>query len=219
VRIAYRFLKSLHVCIRMLFHRIRLASAGRELLVEPGVVLEQAENIFLGDRVRLARRSLLRANSLRSKCLVIGSDTSVMENCVLNTNTGHISIGNNSWLGPGCLLYGNAGLDIGANVLIAGHTVLSTVSHCHDQVDIPINDQGLDCEPIHIEDDVWIGMNVSILKGVRIGRGCIIGAGSVVTKNIPALSVAVGVPARIVGTRDHGSKGMDVNNVIEREVA
>ncbi|MBK07112.1 MAG: hypothetical protein CL920_16495 [Deltaproteobacteria bacterium] len=55
-----------------------------------------------------------------------------------------------------------------------------------------------EAKPIHIEDDVWIGANVTILKGVTIGRGSVIGAGSVVTKDIPPMSIAAGNPARVV---------------------
>ena len=53
-----------------------------------------------------------------------------------------------------------------------------------------------------IEDDVWLGAGVIVLKGVRIGRGAVVGAGSVVTKNIESLAIVVGVPARVVGRRE-----------------
>jgi acetyltransferase-like isoleucine patch superfamily enzyme len=110
-------------------------------------------------------------------------------------------------------------LDIGADVLVAGHTAISTVSHRYDSLALPMNEQGLDCEPIRIEDDVWIGMNVSILKGITIGQGSIIGAGSVVTKDIPANSIAVGVPAKIVGRRDAASGETFLANEARRRVA
>lgn len=55
--------------------------------------------------------------------------------------------------------------------------------------------------PIHIEDDVWIGAGVKVLKGVTIGKGSVIGAGAVVTKDIPPYSIAAGVPCRVIGKR------------------
>ena len=70
-----------------------------------------------------------------------------------------------------------------------------------------MSQQGLDCESITIEDDVWIGLNCSIVKGVTIGKGAIIGAGAVVTSDIPAFGIALGVPAKVISNRaEQGSE-------------
>jgi len=61
----------------------------------------------------------------------------------------------------------------------------------------------LNCEPVLIGDDVWIGIGAIILQGIRIGRGSIIGAGAVVTRDIPPYSIAMGTPARVTGSRLH----------------
>ena len=92
-------------------------------------------------------------------------------------------------------------MTIGRNVLIAGHSTINTVSHTPTRCDIPINDQPVLTDPVVIEDDCWIGLNAVILQGVTLGHGCIIGAGAVVTRSIPPWSIAVGVPARVVGQR------------------
>ena len=87
-------------------------------------------------------------------------------------------------------------VSIGDNTMIGPGTMITTVGH-------PLspkgrrNHQGY-AKPVTIENDVWIGGNVVILPGVRIGQGSVIGAGSVVTKDIPAFSVAVGSPARVI---------------------
>lgn len=86
--------------------------------------------------------------------------------------------------------------------MIASHCAINTVSHHTDRKDIPMSTQGIHTAPVIIEDDVWIGIGAVILQGVRIGEGSIVGAGSVVTRNIPAGSIAVGVPARIIGSRN-----------------
>ena len=85
---------------------------------------------------------------------------------------------------------------IGDNVMIGPHTLITTVGH-------PLNPKGRRdhlaiAEPIHIGDDIWIGGNVTILPGVNIGNNVVIGAGAVVTKDIPDNSLAIGVPARVV---------------------
>jgi acetyltransferase-like isoleucine patch superfamily enzyme len=120
---------------------------------------------------------------------------------VINANRGQVTLGDRAWLGPFCLVYGNGGVTIGRNVLVAGHSSINTVSHSADRCDIPINDQPVVIDPVVIEDDVWIGLNAVILQGVSIGRGTIVGAGAVVNKSIPPWSIAAGVPARVIGRR------------------
>ncbi len=85
--------------------------------------------------------------------------------------------------------------------MIGAHTVIVPANHCFDRTDIPLNLQPIRVQGITIADDVWIGAGCCILDGVNIGRGAVIGAGAVVTKNIDAYSVAVGVPALTVRSR------------------
>ena len=201
MRNLYRFLKKALQGFLQLFHKARLKSLGSNVIIEKGVSFQAPENISVGDDVRVSRNTVVRGNGVDSNSVILGNSVTLMENCVLSANEGKIHISEKSWLGPGCLVYGNGHITIGSNVLIAGHTAISTVSHNFDRIDIPINDQGLDCGPIVIEDDVWIGLNCSIVKGVTIGKGSIIGAGAVVTGNIPPYSIALGIPAKVVASR------------------
>jgi acetyltransferase-like isoleucine patch superfamily enzyme len=79
---------------------------------------------------------------------------------------------------------------------------LHSESHVFADANVPIKDQGISYQGITIEDNVWIGSKATILDGVVIGMGAIIGAGAVVTNFIPPYSIAVGVPAKVVGTRE-----------------
>lgn len=92
-------------------------------------------------------------------------------------------------------------ITIGNGVRIAPHVMIVASNHIFADTDTPIHKQGVENAPIVIEDDVWIAGKVMIVAGVRIGRGSVIGAGAVVTKDIPPWSVAVGVPARVIKTR------------------
>lgn len=132
----------------------------------------------------------------------VGAKTRIHPYAMLLTYGGNISIGRHCTVNPYNILYGHGGLTIGDRVRIAAHCVIIPAQHRFNQSDTPIHEQGISAKGIFIEDDVWIGANCTILDGVRIGRGSVIGAGSVVTKSIEPNSVAVGVPARVIRTRE-----------------
>lgn len=112
-----------------------------------------------------------------------------------------VVIGDYSGIGYGCVIQGN--VIIGCHVMMGPEVLIYTQNHNFSRVDVPMDKQGFaEEEQVIIEDDVWIGARVIILPGVRIGRGSVIGAGTVVSKNIPEYSVAVGNPARVVKKRD-----------------
>ena len=111
-----------------------------------------------------------------------------------------ISIGNHSGIGINSRIQGP--LVIGNHVMIGPNLSIYTNDHAHRNTNIPMTQQGFtEKKQVTIEDDVWIGVNVIILKGVTIGTGSIIAAGSVITKNIPPYSVAAGNPARVIKNR------------------
>ena len=83
---------------------------------------------------------------------------------------------------------------MGPDVVILTHT------HKIADITIPMGLQGSEVKPVTIGNDVWIGMRSIIMPGVTIGEGAVIGAGSVVTKNIPPYSIAVGTPAKVIKT-------------------
>jgi acetyltransferase-like isoleucine patch superfamily enzyme len=93
------------------------------------------------------------------------------------------------------------------HVRIAPHVMMIASNHVFSNPDQPIHGQGMRNQPITIEDDVWIAGRVNVLAGVTIGRGSVIAAGAVVTKDIPPWSIAVGVPARVIGSRRSERRG------------
>ncbi len=116
---------------------------------------------------------------------------------------GDVIIGENTHVQSGCNLKGFLGsLRIGANVQMAPGCGFSPYEHQFEDTERPIREQGIRSRgDIVIEDDVWLGLGVYVLDGVRIGRGAVIGAGSVVTRDIPAYAIAAGVPARVIRYR------------------
>lgn len=119
-----------------------------------------------------------------------------------------ISIGDNVVLRPGTMLFADsdqhAGITIEDNVLIGSCVHFYTIDHEFSNPTIPIHDQGYSKGgQIIIKNGAWIGANTTILKGVTIGQNSVVGAGSVVTKDIPPFSVAVGNPAKIIKVITH----------------
>ena len=92
--------------------------------------------------------------------------------------------------------------DIGDHVMMGPEVWIYTRNHKHSDVTVPMRDQGFEEErPVHIGNDVWIGDKVTILPGVNIGDGSIIGAGAVVTHDVPPYAIVGGVPAKIIRMR------------------
>jgi len=114
---------------------------------------------------------------------------------------GSIEIGAHCSVNSFCMLYGHGGLKIGDGVRIASGTVIIPSNHVFNDLDVPIHLQGLVNKGIIIDNDVWIGANCTILDGVRIGKGSVIAAGTVVNKDVEPYSIMGGVPARLIKQR------------------
>ena len=130
--------------------------------------------------------------------------------CVLDYDTtiecsGQLTIGERVIFGHHCTIGCKERIEIGDDCLLAEMVSIRDHDHNFERLDVPIRTQGAICAPVVIGRDVWLGAKVTVLKGVTIGDGAIIGANAVVTRDIPPRAIAVGVPARVVRMRD-GSK-------------
>lgn len=114
---------------------------------------------------------------------------------------GRLSIGDRSSINSGVIFGLTCDLTLGRNVLVADNVSFRTADHEFDDVARPMVEQGERRGSIVVEDDVWIGANVTVLRGVRIGRGAIVGANAVVTRDVPAYAIVGGVPAKPIGSR------------------
>jgi maltose O-acetyltransferase len=110
-----------------------------------------------------------------------------------------LSVGDNSGLGVNCLCTGP--ITIGRDVMIGPDVLLMTSKHEFGDTTRPMRNQGLTLCPIRIEDDVWVGTRAIVMPGVTVHRGAIIGAAAVVTRDVPAYAVVIGIPARVLRYR------------------
>lgn len=116
-----------------------------------------------------------------------------------------IELGDDSSLGVDCMVPYD--LKVGKDVMMGPYVVIIGDNHEFSHTDVPMRLQGaIEYEPVRIEDDVWIGARAIILPGLTIGTGSIVGAGAVVTKNVPPYAVCAGNPARVIKYRNGRSR-------------
>lgn len=135
---------------------------------------------------------------------IVGKEAIIEDFATINNGMGPVVLGDRSLVGIGCIIIGP--VTLGADVLLAQHVVISALNHRFNDVTKPIRAQGVEFSSVSVGEGSWIGANVVITAGVHIGRNCVIGAGSVVTHDVPDFSVAVGNPARVVKQYDQQTK-------------
>jgi acetyltransferase-like isoleucine patch superfamily enzyme len=187
----HNFVKNTYRLLRKIFYyepifRARCERVGEKLRFEHLPYVEGVGKLILGDNVSLSGHVNLE----------VGSNKNIKDAVLI--------IGNNVHLNGGCSIMASLRVEIGDNVLLAGGCYIADDDgHPFDPIMRRSMPSTIDqIKPIFIEDDVWIGMNAIVTKGVRIGRGAIIGAASVVTKDVPPFTVVGGNPARILKTLD-----------------
>jgi acetyltransferase-like isoleucine patch superfamily enzyme len=137
----------------------------------------------------------------RSGEITVGDNGWLEDGVVLSAYGGSINLSRSVYLGQYVIIYGHGGVEVGEETLIAMHTCIMSSNHQVPGRSKIIRQQSDVLLPTRIGRDVWIGANACILGGVTIGDGCVIGAGSVVTKDLPPYAIAMGVPARVVSYR------------------
>jgi maltose O-acetyltransferase len=151
-------------------------------------------------RVTLGAR---RIRGILTRAIVCraGRDINIERRAIFGSR---LELGDRATLGINC--YAQGPISIGDDSMIGPDVMLYTRNHRHDRTDVPMNRQGYeDYRKIVIERDVWIGARAIILPGVHIGEGTIVGAGAVVTRDVPPYAIVAGNPARVVRSRRKGS--------------
>ena len=164
------------------FSRRQFGRIGTNVIFEKGVLIFHPENIELGNNIYIGHRAILKAY-----------------------HQNKMIIGNNVWIGQDVFLHSGGGIVIADNVGIGPAVKILTLTH-RDDADKPIIAAPQVQKPVHINSGSDIGIGAIILPGVTIGEYSQIGAGAVVTRDIPDYSVAIGVPARVLRKRTQTAK-------------
>lgn len=193
---------ALGLYLRKYFYKYLFNKVGHNVFFGKNITLKQPFKIKIGNNTMIDDYCQLLVDSKDSKGIEMGDNVILNQNVRLS-GSGFLEVGDNTKLNYNCTIGFGDNVMIGKNVLIGPYSfIIGDPTHRFNETDLPIVAQGKQSKGgIIIEDNVWIGAGVNILNGVKIGRDSIIGAGSVVTKNIPEFSIAFGVPARVVKKR------------------
>lgn len=119
----------------------------------------------------------------------------------LRAHEGQLTLGEKVVMGRDNVINAYLDIEVGGSSILADWIYVVDFDHRFDRLDIPIKDQGIVKSPVRIGRDVWIGEKASILRGVDVGDGSVIGAHCVVNRDVEPFSIVVGIPARVVGSR------------------
>ena len=169
--------------------RVRYAhylQVGKNFIMEDGaeIMALSQEGVVAGDNVTIGAYATIKPSSYYGRNLGVG-----------------LQIGDNSNIGRYSYIGCSGRVVIGQNVMMGPRVSLFAENHNFTRTDIPMKAQGIQREQIVIEDDCWLASGSTILAGVTVGRGSIVSAGSVVTKDVPAFSVVAGIPAKVIRSR------------------
>jgi acetyltransferase-like isoleucine patch superfamily enzyme len=196
--------------IKLLFYFLNIISLDR--LKDKIYCLLLTNKLTLGEKSKIYKSAVVENFQGNKLCIQIGQHTHVKGELLVFPHGGNIFIGNYSYIGEGTRIWSALDIHIGNNVLIAhnvnihdniSHPIEAEARHSHYKHIItkghPKKDVYLSEKPIYINNDAWIGFNATILKGTTIGKGAVIGACSVVTKDVPENAIVVGNPAQVIG--------------------
>lgn len=169
--------------LRCLYYKPRFRHMGRNVSIPPGCTIRGEKNIILGNDVKIGLYAQLYAG--------------------IQENTGFLEIGDKTMLNSYVMLNADikGEIRIGKNVLIGPNVVFRASNHRFERRDMVIRQQGHKPGRIIVGNDVWIGANAVILPNVDVGMGAVIGAGSVVNKDVASYTIVGGVPAKRITVR------------------
>ena len=192
--------------LRKTFWPRLLGSCGKGVAFGANIILRHPHRIHLADRVVISEGCILDArNQESSHVITIGKDVILSNNVMISCKNGSVRIQARTGINAQTIIQStnNCPVSIGADVIIGPRCyIVGGGNYNIDRLDIPIWHQGIKHDGgVRLENDVWLGVNVTVLGGVTMGTGSVAAAGGVVTKSIPDRAICGGVPAKIMKMR------------------
>jgi galactoside O-acetyltransferase len=184
--------------LRQKIYKYLFKAVGGKPTIGRNVVIRGGKKIVLGDAVHIDDQCVLDARGPRA-LIRIEDNVVISRNTMIRARNGEIVLKKGADIGCNCLLGTNSRILIGSDVLIAAYTYISGAgSHNYNDKSTPIIKQGtVEGSGVVIEDDSWLGARTTVLDGVTIGKGSIVGAHSLVKSSLPEMSISFGNPAKI----------------------
>lgn len=194
---------ALGLFLRKLFYPMILGKVGKGVVFGHHITLRHPHKIFIGDNSFIDDYAVLDAKGEADQGIVLGQNVIIGRNTILSCKGGSIELRDYANISAGCSLLSETKIVVGTYTFLAGHCYLvAGGNHSITRTDIPIMFQpSLTKGGITIEEDGWLGASVVVLDGVSLGKGCVVGAGAVVTKSFPDYSVVAGIPAQKIRSR------------------
>jgi len=192
---------ALGIFFRNLFYPLLLKKVGKGVSFGKSVTIRHPHKISIEDDVVIDDYCVLDAKGLNNNGIYISKNVFVGRGSILSCKNGDIILEKNVNIGFNSEIFSGSKVVVGENTLIAAYVYIIGGGHDYSRVDIPISEQEKPSHGIKIEKNCWIGAGAEVFDNVTIGEDTIIGAGAVVSKDIPAFSIAAGVPARVAKSR------------------
>ena len=192
---------ALGLALRQQLYPWLLGACGRNVVFGQHVVLRHPHKIRIGDDVVVDDHCLIDAKGDSNAGIAIGSGVFIGRNTILSCKNGDIAVGDGANIGFNCEIFSAARVEIGARALLAAYCYVIGGDHDWKDAGTSVLDQGRRANGVTIGAGAWLGAGAKVLDGVTVGDHAIVGAGAVVTSSVPASAIAVGVPARVIGSR------------------
>ena len=178
------------------------ASTGHGVVWGRDVTLRHPAKMRIGSGVTIDEGCQLDAQGCARGEFLIDEGVLISRGCIISGKDGPLSLGARVNVGAGCVLYASTRLEVGADTMLAALCYIGGGRYTtRGNTEIPLAAQPEPRIGVIIEQDCWLGAGVIVIDGVRIGRGTVVAAGAVVTRNIEPYSVVGGVPARLIARR------------------
>jgi acetyltransferase-like isoleucine patch superfamily enzyme len=189
------------IFLRNILYKHLFKRVGRGVIFGKSITIRNPYKITIGDNVIIDDNVMVDAKGLDNEGITIKDGVYIGRNSIISCKNGDIILHSGVDIGFNCEIYSNSRVEIGENTLIAAYTYVIGGGHIATDPDTIFKDQGKHGKGIKIGRNAWLGSKSIVMDGCSIGSNTIIGAGAIVTKNIPEYSIAVGVPAEVIKDR------------------
>ena len=192
---------ALGLFLRSRVYPLLLGACGRNVFFGAGVTLRHPHKICIGNDVVIDDGCVLDAKGSSNTGITIGNGVFLGRHSNINTKDGDIILEDGVNVGAFCTIFSASHVRCGRNTLFAAYSYVVGGGHDMDRTDVAVIDQTRPSRGIDVGPNCWIGAGTSVLDGVTIGRDAVVGANSVVTKDVAAFSITAGSPSKVIRIR------------------